>query len=198
MIKNRFVSAAGPQRREELTYRYKRAASKGRSAAWSVIRALLVIGISFVILYPLIVKLSLSIMSRSDMNDVAVRWVAKEPTLFNFQFAFDAMVYPKALLNTVIVSTACTLLQLFSCCLSAYAFVKLRFPGSRVLFLLAVFTLVVPPQTYMLGMYSQFRFLTRPAWLPPSPARKACWIPSCPSSCALFARWGSATACSST
>lgn len=118
MIKNRFVSAAGPQRREELTYRYKRAASKGRSAAWSVIRALLVIGISFVILYPLIVKLSLSIMSRSDMNDVAVRWVAKEPTLFNFQFAFDAMVYPKALLNTVIVSTACTLLQLFSCCLS--------------------------------------------------------------------------------
>ena len=158
MIKNRFVSAAGPQRREELTYRYKRAASKGRSAAWSVIRALLVIGISFVILYPLIVKLSLSIMSRSDMNDVAVRWVAKEPTLFNFQFAFDAMVYPKALLNTVIVSTACTLLQLFSCCLSAYAFVKLRFPGSRVLFLLAVFPLVVPPQTYMLGMYSQFRF----------------------------------------
>lgn len=134
------------------------AANKSREWTWKLIRMLLVIGISFIIIYPLIVKFSVSIMSRSDMNDVAVRWIAKMPTWDNFAFAFDAMVYPTALGNTVIVSVICMVLQMFSCCLAAYAFVKLRFPGSRLIFLLAVFTLVVPPQTYMIGMYSQFRF----------------------------------------
>lgn len=158
-MKKAFTPAAVFQcRREEIANRYKHVASKGRSAVWSAVRAMLVIGICFVILYPLIVKLSLSVMSRSDMNDVAVRWVARNPTLFNFKFSWNAMVYPTAFRNTLLVSTAATFLQMFSCCLSAYSFVKLRFPGSRILFLLAVFTLAVPPQTYMIGMYSQFRF----------------------------------------
>ena len=137
---------------------YRLAASKSRAFTWKLIRMLLVIGISFIIVYPLIVKFSVSIMSRSDMNDVAVRWVAKNPTLDNFAFSFNAMKYPTALANTVFVSVVCTLLQMFSCCLAAYAFVKLKFPGSKLLFVLAVFTLVVPPQTYMMGMYAQTRF----------------------------------------
>lgn len=137
---------------------YRLAASKSRAFTWKLIRMLLVIGISFIIVYPLIVKFSVSIMSRSDMNDVAVRWIAKNPTLDNFVFSFNAMKYPTALANTVFVSVVCTLLQMFSCCLAAYAFVKLKFPGSKLLFVLAVFTLVVPPQTYMMGMYAQTRF----------------------------------------
>lgn len=101
---------------------------------------MLVIGISFIIIYPLIVKFSVSIMSRSDMNDVAVRWIAKNPTLDNFAFSFNAMVYPTAFANTLFTCVVCTLLQMFSCCLAAYSFVKLKFPGSKLLFILAVFT----------------------------------------------------------
>lgn len=56
---------------------YRLAASKSRAFVWKLMRMMLVIGISFIIIYPLIVKLSVSIMSRSDMNDVAVRWIAK-------------------------------------------------------------------------------------------------------------------------
>ncbi len=134
------------------------AVTKSRAFVWKLVRLMLVVGISFVIIYPLIVKLSVSLMSRPDMNDVAVRWIAKQPTLGNFAFSFDAMVYPTALLNTLIVCVVCTLLQMFSCCLASYAFVKLKFPGSRLVFLLAVFSLVVPPQTYMVSMYSQFLY----------------------------------------
>lgn len=137
---------------------YRLAASKSRAFVWKLMRMMLVIGISFIIIYPLIVKLSVSIMSRSDMNDVAVRWIAKNPTLDNFAFSFNAMRYPTAFVNTLFTCVVCTLLQMFSCCLAAYAFVKLKFPGSKLLFVLAVFTLVVPPQTYMMGMYAQTRF----------------------------------------
>ena len=58
-----------------------RAASKGRNTVWRVFRALLIIGIAFVILHPLFVKLSISLMSRSDMNDASVNWIPKNPTL---------------------------------------------------------------------------------------------------------------------
>ena len=143
---------------EERRHVYRLAASKSRSFAWKIIRMMLVIGISFIIIYPLIVKFSVSIMSRSDMNDVAVRWIAKNPTLDNFAFSFNAMVYPTAFANTLFTCVVCTLLQMFSCCLAAYSFVKLKFPGSKLLFILAVFTLVVPPQTYMIGMYAQTRY----------------------------------------
>ncbi len=135
-----------------------RAASKGRNTVWRVFRALLIIGIAFVILHPLFVKLSISLMSRSDMNDASVNWIPKNPTLENFSFAFGAMEYPSALRNTLIVCTVCTLLQLFSCCLAAYSFVKLKYPGAKILFFISVFSLAVPPQTYMVAMYSQFRF----------------------------------------
>ncbi len=131
---------------------------RSRRWAWIIIRALLVIGISFIIIYPLIVKFSISVMSRSDMNDVSVRWIAKNPTLTNYRFAYEAMLYPEALKGTLILCAGCTLLQMLSCCMAAYAFVKLRYPGSKLVFLLAVFTLVVPPQTYMIAMYSQMRF----------------------------------------
>lgn len=133
-------------------------ASKARALLWSICRIMLVIGISYVILYPVLAKLSIAVMSRSDMNDVSVNWIARSPTLENFSFAFNAMEYPKALLNTLINCVVCTFLQMFSCCLAAYSFVKLKYPGAKLLFFIAVFSLAVPPQTYMIAMYSQFRY----------------------------------------
>ena len=158
MKKSMLVELITNHDREALYSASRNAATKIRTFVWRLVLLMLVVGISFVIIYPLIVKLSVSLMSRPDMNDVAVRWIAKQPTLGNFAFSFDAMVYPTALVNTLVVSIVCTFLQMFSCCLASYAFVKLRFPGSRLVFLLAVFSLVVPPQTYMVSMYSQFLY----------------------------------------
>lgn len=92
-------------------------ASKARALLWSICRIMLVIGISYVILYPVLAKLSIAVMSRSDMNDVSVNWIARSPTLENFSFAFNAMEYPKVLLNTLINCVVCTFLQMFSCVL---------------------------------------------------------------------------------
>lgn len=131
---------------------------KGKDILWRIFRALLIIGICFMILHPVLVKISIAFMSRSDMNDASVNWIAKNPTLDNFTFAFHAMEYPSALKNTLTVCVFCTVLQMFSCCLAAYSFVKLPFKGSKLLFALALFSLAVPPQTYMVAMYSQFRF----------------------------------------
>ena len=54
---------------------------KALSFCWSVLRAVLIIGLSFMILYPLIVKFSTSIKSAQDVVDATVVFVPKHPTL---------------------------------------------------------------------------------------------------------------------
>lgn len=123
-----------------------------------ICRSLLVIGISYVILYPLVVKLSVSLMSAADLKDPMVKWFAKSPTFTNFSHATEVMEYGKAFLNTFILTVIVTLLQVLSCTLAAYGYARLKFKFSGILFALTIFTLVVPPSTYMISSYMQFRF----------------------------------------
>ena len=52
---------------------------------WSVFRLILLIGISYVILYPVIAKLALAFMDRADLNDVTVKWLPRHFTLDNIK-----------------------------------------------------------------------------------------------------------------
>ena len=45
----------------------RRVQAKSRKIAWNIVRYLLVFGIAFIILYPLLVKLSVSLMSEADL-----------------------------------------------------------------------------------------------------------------------------------
>ncbi|MDQ8734507.1 carbohydrate ABC transporter permease [Paenibacillus sp. LHD-38] len=125
---------------------------------WIAFRALLVTGLCFIILYPLIQKLSVVFRNRSDMYDPTVLWIPKSFTLDNVIKAMDAMNYWIAFKNTLFISAGTTLLQVLSCALAAYAFARLRFWGSEVLFFLVIFTIVVPPQTLMIPTYLTYRY----------------------------------------
>lgn len=126
---------------------------------WGVLRFLLLLGICYIILYPILVKLSASFMPAEDLHDVTVKWVPHYLTLDNFRMVFDILDYRSGLLNTLILSVGGTALTLLSCTLAAYGFARFRFPGRGLIFALVILTLVVPPQTYMLPMYMYFKNL---------------------------------------
>ena len=42
---------------------------------WGIFRAGIILGIAYVILYPLLVKLSVSLMGDGDMYDMTVKWL---------------------------------------------------------------------------------------------------------------------------
>jgi len=63
-----------------------------------------------------------------------------------------------ALLNTVLLAGSCALIQTFVCCLIAYGFAKFKFKFNSALFLLVVFTMVVPHSTLKLSMFMEFRY----------------------------------------
>ncbi|RAP78022.1 carbohydrate ABC transporter permease [Paenibacillus montanisoli] len=129
-----------------------------KGLVWTVIRTVLVLGFCFVILFPLFLRISIAFRSKVDIYDPTVLWIPRHFTLENFKIAMEASNYFTAFLHTVYISSSTTIIQMASCTLAAYAFARLRFKGSGILFILVIFTIVVPPQTIMIPLYLTYRY----------------------------------------
>jgi len=125
---------------------------------WYVFRLLLLIGISFVILYPFFSKISSSFMSKSDFVDATVKLIPKYPTLEIYEAIISELSYFKVLLNTFLLSAMCGLVQMFVCCMIGYGLAKYKFKGSNLVFLLVIFTMVIPHETLRFSMFMKFRY----------------------------------------
>ena len=125
---------------------------------WSIVRGVIIIGICFTILQPLILKFSVSFMREKDLYDASVKYVAKNFTWNNYKLALSGMDYWRVLPKTLILSAGISLVQLMACLLTAYGFARFRFPLKRLLFGCVIVTMIVPPQVIMLPLFMKYRF----------------------------------------
>lgn len=123
----------------------------------SALRLILLIGISYVILYPILSKLSVAFMDRGDLKDLTVKWVPRHFTLKNVKTVASILDYGKTVLKTFLLCGAVSLLQISACTLAAYGFARFKFKGRGIIFALVIGTLVIPPQTYMVTLLTQFQ-----------------------------------------
>ncbi|MCQ2455728.1 MAG: carbohydrate ABC transporter permease [Clostridia bacterium] len=128
-----------------------------KKVLWYLFRLLLLIGVSYIILFPFFSKIASSFMSESDFVDVTVRLIPKSPTLTTYKAIIVDNQYFKAFGNTFLLSLICGLLQTFICCFVGYGFAKFKFKGSNILFLIVIFTMVVPHSTLRLSMFMKFK-----------------------------------------
>ena len=119
---------------------------KVSSAATSLFRTIIFIGLSFVILFPIFQQIMLSFRDPSDLNNPLIVWIPETWSVVNFKIAIALTKYWQALLNNLRVSTITTICQLACTSLAGYAFARLKFKGSNILFWLVMLTLIVPPQ----------------------------------------------------
>ncbi|MHA7965270.1 carbohydrate ABC transporter permease [Paenibacillus sp. CAU 1782] len=124
---------------------------------WIIVRFVLIFGISFVILYPILLKLSIAFKNMNDLYDPTVIWIPRALTLENFKLVFTAMNYPSVLMNTMFLSSAVMILQTVTCVLAGYGFARIKFKGSGFLFAGVIFTILVPSQTIMIPLYLNFK-----------------------------------------
>ena len=118
----------------------------------------MLVGLSFMILYPVFVKFSASLKSTADMMDSTVVFIPKNPTLQNYKIVLNSVNYALTLLMTVLFCLVQSLLQLASCSLVAYGIARFKFKGHKLLFGMAVLTLIIPPQIILLPLYIRFHF----------------------------------------
>ena len=119
--------------------------------------ALILIGLSYIILYPLIFSISQAVRTTEDMYDTTIIFIPKHFTLKNFETAWSFLDYPTIFKNTFNVSFWPTILQVCSCALAGYGFARFKFKGKGVFFFLVLLTIIIPPQTIMLPLYTNFR-----------------------------------------
>jgi len=130
--------------------------------AWAVARAFLVIGICYIILYPLLVKFSSSLMSPDDLYDVSVKWIPRRFSLANvvknYQLLYNELNYGIALLSSLGLAILVATLQLIACTVYGYGFARFSYFGSGLVFALVILTLLVPPQMIMIPVFLNFRY----------------------------------------
>lgn len=142
---------------EVLVYRLNKARNRAVDLAWKLLVYVLVTGISFVILYPLIRRISMAVKSPEDIYNPTIYLVPVHFTLDNIKQAMEILNYWPMLGNTLVFVTVMTLLQAVSCALAGYGFARFTFPGSNILFMFVVLTIMVPMNTLMVPMYLHFR-----------------------------------------
>ena len=124
--------------------------------AWIVLRALIVIGLCFLILYPFIVKAVVSFMSVNDLTDSTVMFIPREGSTYFIKRAVYSMNFFPALLQTAVLSLLVAVAQLFISCVVGYGFARFKFKGKNVLFFLVILTLIVPAETIIIPLYNRF------------------------------------------
>ncbi len=131
---------------------------------WPFCRAMILFGICFLLLYPLLFMFTSAFRSREDMWDPSVVWITRNFTLEHLETLIDVINYPKALTNTLLISVGTATLQMLVCSLAGYGFARFRFKGREALFLLVIFTIIVPPQAIINGLYMIMRFFHIPIY----------------------------------
>ena len=133
----------------------------------SVLKFILMLGISFVIIYPFIARIAGSFMSYTDILDSTVAIIPKNPTLEIYKAIIAENHYFEALRNTVILSLACAIIQTIISCFIGYGVAKFKFKGNNVIMALVIFTMIIPHNALSLSMkmhFSQFDLFNVITW----------------------------------
>jgi len=125
---------------------------------WVLFRFVLLVGISYIVLFPYISKIAGSFMSKEDFTNVMVKLIAMNPTLDTYKAIITDNKYFEALFNTTLLSVLCGVSQTLICTIIGYGFAKFKFKFKKILFFLVIFTMIVPHETIQLSMFMKFRY----------------------------------------
>ena len=128
------------------------------AVALALIKYLVIICIMYLILFPLFRRGVESIKSYGDMLDLTVKFIPKNISFEHYERAMRMMNFGSSFRNSLVLSSLVGLLQVVSCTAIGYGFGRFNFPLKKLLFVIVVATLLIPPQTLITAQYLHFRF----------------------------------------
>jgi multiple sugar transport system permease protein len=118
-----------------------------------------VIGLAFVMLYPLLWMLSASLTPGGLIGSASLI-PPRGVTFENYQQGWSGIggvSFGRFFLNSLLVSSAGVIGNVVSCSLAAYAFARINFTGRRFWFALAIGSILLPAQVLIIPQYILFR-----------------------------------------
>lgn len=124
----------------------------------SIVRFILLFGLCFLILQPILNKISVSFMTESDLYNPIVISIPEHFTTENYQLAAELMSYSEAIVNSLVISLTIAFLQIAMCTLVGYGFARFKFPLKNFWFACVIMVILIPPQTIASSLHLHFRF----------------------------------------
>ncbi len=121
-----------------------------------IFRAMILIGVGYVIVSPAIGMVVNSISSTKDAVDPMVFIFPKAPTLEKYSLVLERLSYFKTIGKDLLYTVSLTLIQLFVCSMVGYGFARFNFKFKGLLFGCVVIMIVIPTHTVMLPWYMTF------------------------------------------
>ncbi len=137
------------------------------TALINFVRFILMLGVSFVILYPFFARIANSFMTKDDILDATVSLIPKNPTLEIYEAIFIENSYMDAFVNTLILSLACAVIQMMVACLVGYGIAKVKFKGNGIVMILVIVTMIIPHNaisTALRNHFANFDLMTVQSW----------------------------------
>ena len=155
------VKAIMPAKRDktevEIAARNAWIKKKTKKILGNILRYALIISISYMILYPLLRMITLTISHPRALGAVWGLWIPPMVSLDNFWVAFGIMDFWNVLWFTTRNVALVMVLQVLNAAFAGYAFARLRFKGMGLLFILVLITFIVPKQVFMLPQRMLFQ-----------------------------------------
>ncbi len=124
----------------------------------SIARFILLFGLCFLILQPILNKISVSFMTEQDLYNPIVISIPEHFTTDNYKLAAELMTYSKSLKNSFVISLTIAVLQIFVCTLVGYGFARFEFPFKKFWFACVILVILIPPQTISSSLHLHFKF----------------------------------------
>jgi sn-glycerol 3-phosphate transport system permease protein len=109
--------------------------------------------IGLIIISPLLLGLSYSFMSLSEMSSIPPHFIPHNPVIHTYRRVFAAFPLFRFMANSFIVCAIIITAQFFTCSLAAYAFAFHRFRGERFVFFLILSTFMIPGDAIIIANF---------------------------------------------
>ncbi len=122
----------------------------------TLFRVIVLVGISYVIIGPVLGIVSRSFFSDADNYNSMVYLIPQNPTLERYKLASETLDYLKTVSGSLLYSLSLMVIQVIMCSMAGYGFARYEFPFKKLLFGCVVLMIVVPTHTIMLPLYMTF------------------------------------------
>lgn len=120
---------------------------------------IILIGLGFVFLYPVLYMFVNSFKSAADIVDPSVSWIPTSLCFENFQKAYVVLDYPMSLMRSMLMSLGPAILQTLSLAFISYGLARFRIPGKKFWIVMLIAAYIIPSQVTLVPQYIQFESL---------------------------------------
>lgn len=124
-----------------------------------ILTLILMIGLSYIVVYPFLFKVLASFMSADDLTNPMVNLIPSQWTLDRFRSILVGTELLTGMKNTLLYSVGVAALTTFSAAFVGYGLARFKFKGRTAVLILVVATMLIPTQTIYIPLHTTFRFV---------------------------------------